>query len=99
MIETASQTTATLDPERQQQAKEYARIRRRLFVVELVIGGRLCPFLDLQRVVTFITRLYSPVHPGYLAECAPVCPGFCPSIRAYLCSARLLRRLCFASQI
>ena len=30
---------ATLDPERQRKAKEYARISRRLFVVDLVIGA------------------------------------------------------------
>ncbi len=29
----------TLDPERQEQAKEYARIRRRLMVVDLALGG------------------------------------------------------------
>ena len=33
MTETLNQTTETLDPERQEKAKEYARIRRRLFVV------------------------------------------------------------------
>ena len=39
MTETLNQTTETLDPERQEKAKEYARIRRRLFVVDLVIGA------------------------------------------------------------
>lgn len=34
-----SMTSVTLDPERQEQAKIYSRIRRRLMVVELVIGG------------------------------------------------------------
>ena len=38
MLETVNSPTETLDPERQQQAREYARIRRRLFVLELVIG-------------------------------------------------------------
>ncbi len=32
------ETTETLDPERQQKATEYAQIRRRLFVVDLVAG-------------------------------------------------------------
>jgi STE24 endopeptidase len=31
--------TETLNPERQQKAKEYARIKRRLFIVELVLSG------------------------------------------------------------
>jgi STE24 endopeptidase len=39
MTETLNETTETLDPERQEKAKEYARIRRRLFVVDLVIGA------------------------------------------------------------
>jgi STE24 endopeptidase len=38
MLETVNSATERLDPERQQQAREYARIRRRLFVLELVIG-------------------------------------------------------------
>jgi STE24 endopeptidase len=38
MTEPLHETTETLDPERQQKAKEYARIRRRLFVVDLIIG-------------------------------------------------------------
>jgi len=38
MLETVNDVTERLDPERQQQAREYARIRRRLFVLELVIG-------------------------------------------------------------
>jgi STE24 endopeptidase len=32
-------TDATLDPERQKKAKQYARIERRLFLVDLAIGG------------------------------------------------------------
>jgi len=39
MTETINDTTATLDPGRQQKAKEYARISRRLFVSELVFGA------------------------------------------------------------
>jgi len=39
MTENLNDTAATLDPERQQKAKEYARISRRLFVVELVFGA------------------------------------------------------------
>ena len=39
MTENINNTTATLDPERQQKAKEYARINRRIFVVELVFGA------------------------------------------------------------
>lgn len=39
MTETLNETTETLDPKRQEKAKEYARIRRRLFVVDLVIGA------------------------------------------------------------
>jgi STE24 endopeptidase len=39
MIETLNETTETLDPERQEKAKEYACIRRRLFVLDLVIGA------------------------------------------------------------
>ncbi|HEX9922330.1 MAG TPA: M48 family metallopeptidase [Anaerolineae bacterium] len=39
MTETTPRTNnETLDPERQQQAKEYARIRRRLFIVDLAFG-------------------------------------------------------------
>ena len=34
-----SKADVTLDPERQVQAKEYARIRRRLMLVELFLGG------------------------------------------------------------
>jgi STE24 endopeptidase len=37
MIET--EITETLNPERQRKAKEYARIRRRLFIFELVLSG------------------------------------------------------------
>ena len=33
------QTPETLNPKRQQQAKDYARLRRRLFALELVLGG------------------------------------------------------------
>lgn len=33
-----NQISESLDPERQQQAKEYARLRRRLYVLDLVIG-------------------------------------------------------------
>jgi type VI protein secretion system component VasF len=36
--QTTVETTETLDPERQQNAKEYAQIRRRLFVVGLIAG-------------------------------------------------------------
>ncbi len=32
-------TSVTLDPQRQQQAKVYARIRRRLFLVDIIVGG------------------------------------------------------------
>ena len=32
-------TLVTLDPERQKQAKAYARIRRRLLVVDVALGG------------------------------------------------------------
>jgi STE24 endopeptidase len=39
MIETPSESAETLDPQRQQQAKEYARVSRRIFVVELVFGA------------------------------------------------------------
>jgi STE24 endopeptidase len=39
MTETLNETTETLDPERQEKAKEYACIRRRLFVLDLVIGA------------------------------------------------------------
>jgi STE24 endopeptidase len=40
MTETTPNTNnETLDPERQQQAKEYARIRRRLFIVDLAFGA------------------------------------------------------------
>ncbi len=38
MTETLSNSPQTLDPERQQKAKEYARIGRRIFVFELVFG-------------------------------------------------------------
>lgn len=34
-----SMTDVTLDPERQEQAKKYARVRRRLMLVELIMGG------------------------------------------------------------
>lgn len=39
MIETANETIELLDPERQEQAKAYAKIRRRLFVAELGLGA------------------------------------------------------------
>ena len=32
-------TDVTLDPERQKKAKQYARLSRRLFLVDLAIGG------------------------------------------------------------
>lgn len=38
MTDTAENTTETLDPERQQKAKAYARIGRRIFVIELLLG-------------------------------------------------------------
>ena len=39
MIETPSESAETLDPQRQQQAKEYARVSRRIFVIELIFGA------------------------------------------------------------
>jgi STE24 endopeptidase len=39
MIQESAPLTTELDPERQQKAKEYARIHRRLFLVELVWDG------------------------------------------------------------
>ncbi len=38
-IESPDESAVTLDPQRQQKAKEYARISRRIFVVELVFGA------------------------------------------------------------
>lgn len=39
MDKTMTQSTETLNPERQRQAKAYARIRRRLMIVDLVFGA------------------------------------------------------------
>lgn len=51
--------TETLNPERQQRAKEYARIRRRLFVVDLVIGAA---YLLLWILAGFSPWLRDQVH-------------------------------------
>jgi STE24 endopeptidase len=71
MTNTLNQTTETLDPERQEKAKEYARIRRRLFVVDLVIGtayliiwivSGLSPWLrDQVHTITTVTWLGVPL--------------------------------------
>ena len=39
MTQTLTNPVETLDPERQQKAKAYAGIRRRLFLVELALGA------------------------------------------------------------
>jgi len=39
MSDTTNESVETLDPERQQKAKEYARIGRRIFVIELILGA------------------------------------------------------------
>ena len=39
MSDTTNESVETLDLERQQKAKEYARIGRRIFVVELILGA------------------------------------------------------------
>ena len=39
MIETTAYTTETLDETRQEQAREYARLGRRTFIIELILGA------------------------------------------------------------